>query len=80
MKKLLIEAIVVGVATVLVGSIVGFLVGIMIGSNLPSICKDWNKKHAMEISLFFTGFSLHLLFEAFGGNIWYCKNGVACSN
>jgi membrane-bound ClpP family serine protease len=78
MKDLLIEALVVGVATVLVGSIVGLLVGKVLGSDLPSVCKDWNKKYAMEISLFLTGAVLHLLFELVGGNKWYCKNGVAC--
>ena len=57
----------------------GFAVGKMIGSDLPSVCKDWNKKHAMEISLFLTGFTLHLLCEFGGLNKWYCKNGVACS-
>ena len=79
MIALLIEAFVVGVATVVVGSVVGFLVGKALGSDLPAVCKDWNKKYAMEISLFLTGSSLHLLFEALGGNAWYCKNGVACS-
>jgi membrane-bound ClpP family serine protease len=78
MKGLLIEALVVGVATVVVGSIVGLLVGKVLGSDLPSVCKDWNKKYAMEISLFLTGAVLHLLFELVGGNKWYCKNGVAC--
>lgn len=77
--KLLIEALVVGIATVLVGSVVGIVVGKMMGSDLPSVCKDWNKKHAMEISLFLTGSTLHLLFEFMGANKWYCKNGVACS-
>tara|TARA_Y100000389_G_scaffold71024_1_gene67720 strand:- start:1599 stop:1841 length:243 start_codon:yes stop_codon:yes gene_type:complete len=79
MIALLIEAFVVGVATLVVGSVVGFLVGKVLGSDLPSVCKDWNKKHAMEISLFLTGSCLHLLFELVGGNAWYCKNGVACS-
>tara|TARA_B100000925_G_scaffold281214_1_gene252743 strand:+ start:1288 stop:1527 length:240 start_codon:yes stop_codon:yes gene_type:complete len=78
MKGLLIEALVVGVATVVVGSIVGLVVGKVLGSDLPSVCKDWNKKYAMEISLFLTGAVLHLLFELVGGNKWYCKNGVAC--
>ena len=78
MKSLLIEALVVGIATVVVGSVVGFLVGKVLGTDLPDVCKDWNKKHAMEISLFLTGFTLHLLFELVGGTAWYCKNGVAC--
>jgi|TARA_B110000259_G_scaffold187788_1_gene243322 membrane protein DedA with SNARE-associated domain len=77
--KLIIEALVVGILTVIVGSMVGYIVGSVLGTDLPLVCKDWNKKNAMEISLFLTGFVLHLLFEVLGGNKWYCKNGVACS-
>lgn len=76
--KLMIEALVVGIATVVVGSIVGFGVGKVLGSDMPKVCKNWNKKYAMEISLFLTGSLLHLLFEFLGGNKWYCKNGIAC--
>tara|TARA_B100000242_G_C42841958_1_gene391019 strand:+ start:375 stop:611 length:237 start_codon:yes stop_codon:yes gene_type:complete len=74
----MIEALVVGIATVVVGSVVGFGVGKVLGSDMPKICKNWNKKYAMEISLFLTGSLLHLLFEFLGGNKWYCKNGIAC--
>lgn len=74
----MIEALVVGIATVVVGSIVGFGVGKVLGSDMPKVCKNWNKKYAMEISLFLTGSLLHLLFEFLGGNKWYCKNGIAC--
>lgn len=76
--NLMIEALVVGIATVVVGSVVGFGVGKVLGSDMPKICKNWNKKYAMEISLFLTGSLLHLLFEFLGGNKWYCKNGIAC--
>ena len=76
--KLMIEALVVGIATVVVGSVVGFGIGKVLGSDMPKVCKNWNKKYAMEISLFLTGSLLHLLFEFLGGNKWYCKNGIAC--
>ena len=76
--KLLVEAGVVGIATVIVGSIVGFIIGKMFSTNLPTICKSWNKNHIMEICLFFTGFFLHLIFEVSGANKWYCNNGNAC--
>jgi dolichol kinase len=78
MIKLLLEALIVGVVVVILGSIIGTIVGKMIGSDLPSVCKDWNKKYAMEISLFLIGFFSHILFEFTGLNKWYCKNGVAC--
>ena len=76
--KLLVEAVVVGIATVVIGTLVGFIIGKYFSSNLPKICKSWNKNHIMELSLFLTGFSIHLLCEITGLNKWYCKNGFAC--
>ena len=80
LSTLLIEALVVGIVTVIVGSIVGFLVASLypFKVELPKQCKNYNKYFIMEICLFFTGFFAHLLFELVGGNKWYCKNGVAC--
>lgn len=78
MFRLIKEAIFVGIATVLVGSIVGFFVGKLFSVDLPLICKKWNKNHIMEISLFFTGVIIHLLCEITGINRWYCTNGNAC--
>ena len=78
MKYLLIEAFVVGIATVIIGSFVGFIIGRSLSVDLPILCKKWNKNHIMEISLFLTGFILHLLCEYSGINRWYCKNGNAC--
>lgn len=76
--KLLIEAFIVGIATVVIGTIIGFIIGRSISVDLPKLCKEWNKNHIMEISLFFTGFILHLVCEYSGINRWYCKNGNAC--
>ena len=76
--KVFIEAVVVGVLTVTVGVVVGFALSKSFSTNLPAICKTWNKNHVMEISLFLTGFSLHLLCEFMGVNKWYCKHGNAC--
>ena len=78
MYRLLIEAIVVGISTVIIGSIVGLILSKVVKTNLPKICKEWNKNHIMEISLFLTGFLLHLLCEFTGINKWYCKNGHSC--
>jgi hypothetical protein len=77
---LLLEACVVGVLTVIVGSVVGYLLGMLFSNNLPKICKEWNKNHIMELSLFITGFIIHILCELSGINGWYCKNGNACRN
>lgn len=78
MLRLLVEAVVVGLLTVAVGSLVGWGVGRAMGSDLPDTCKDWNKNYIMEICLFLTGVVIHLLCEAVGINRWYCKNGFAC--
>ena len=76
--NILIEALTVGVLTVVVGSIVGFTLSKLFSNNLPKICKQWNKNHIMELSLFLTGFAIHLLCEISGINKWYCVNGNAC--
>tara|TARA_Y100000591_G_scaffold331024_1_gene363651 strand:+ start:4001 stop:4246 length:246 start_codon:yes stop_codon:yes gene_type:complete len=76
--KLLIEAVVVGLSTVIMGTIIGYILGKFNSVDLPSACKQWNKNHIMELSLFLTGFLLHLIWEMAGLNKWYCKNGNAC--
>ena len=78
--KLVVEASVVGMTTVIIGSIVGFILGKYFSTNLPKICKTWNKNHIMEVSLFVTGFVLHIISEYTGINKWYCNNGNACQN
>lgn len=78
MQQLVIEAIFVGILTVIVGTFVSFVLGKSFSTNLPKICKTWNKNHIMEISLFLTGFMIHLLCEFSGLNKWYCNNGYAC--
>ena len=78
MKSLFVEASLVGVLVLIVGSVVGFVVGRFASVDLPAVCKKWNKYHAMEISLFLTGFFVHIICEYVGLNRWYCKNGRAC--
>ena len=76
--QLLIEAACVGVMVVIMGFIISFILSKFFSTNLPAICKTWNKNHIMEISLFLTGFFLHIICEFTGLNKWYCKNGNAC--
>ena len=80
MFKLLVEAVIVWIMVVVVGSGVGYLVGRVNSVDLPKVCKKWNKNHVMEISLFLTGVVLHLLCEISGINKWYTKNGYAVKN
>mgnify|MGYP001162391929 FL=1 len=80
MFKLLVEAVVVGVMVVIVGSAVGYVVGRVNSVDLPKVCKKWNKNHVMEISLFLTGAVTHLLCEFSGINKYYIKHGYAVKN
>ena len=74
----LIEAVVVGIVVVIMGTIVSYLLGNFFKVDLPPVCDDWNKNYVMEISLFLTGVVSHLFFEFLGINKWYCKKGFAC--
>ena len=74
------EALAVGIIIVIVGSIVGYGMKYFFSTDLPDVCKDWNKNYVMEICLFLTGFIAHLLCEYSGINAWYCNNSVACKN
>lgn len=77
---LLIEAIVVGIMTVIVGTLAANIIRNYVEdkSELPVVCKSWNKNYAMEKSLFLTGFMVHLICQFTGINKWYCSNGLAC--
>ena len=78
MYYLFIEAVVVGIITVIFGNISGFLIGPLFKVDLPEVCGTWNKFYTMEITLFVTGFLAHLFCEFSGINKWYCSNGFAC--
>ena len=73
MKTLAIEAIVVGIATAIVGSLMGYAV-----SNWyrTSTGRSWGVQ-PMLVSLFLTGVAIHLGFEAVGANAWYVKYKLA---
>lgn len=80
MSRLFYEAFVVGVATIIFGNLAAFVMSpLLFKVELPKVCGTWNKFYSMEITLFMTGFLLHLFSEFSGINRWYCNNGVACS-
>ena len=75
--QVILEATIVGLATVLVGVCVQELLK---RTSLKVKCQtpcEWNKNYIREISLFLTGFMLHILFEIMGANSWYVKHGSA---
>lgn len=57
----MLDIIGTGILTVIIGSIVGAILGKYNSSQLPKICKDWNKNYIMEQSLFLTGVVLHMV-------------------
>lgn len=71
--QIMIEAFVVGLSTVVMGSIVGFVLAKIVSSKNSPQSNEWNKYYIMEISLFLTGFFLHIAYEILGLNSWYCK-------
>ena len=75
--QVLMQAVVVGISTVIMGSIVGFVISQLVPSTGTKDSKDWNKYYVMEIALFFTGFFLHIAYEVLGLNAWYCKDVFA---
>ncbi|CBN80325.1 EsV-1-15 [Ectocarpus siliculosus] len=73
MIRLVIEAVVVGVVMILAG----YPCGLLASKLLPM--KGGDHRPVMYLSLFLTGLSSHLLFEALKINLWYCSNGFSCS-
>jgi hypothetical protein len=72
------EALIVGILTVIIGSGVSYILGDSFKVDLPPVCDSWNEKYIKEITLFLTGIIIHLTCEFAGANKWYCKYGNAC--
>ena len=72
--QLLIEALVVGLMTVILGYILHVAYTKIGGVH------DLNNMKVYLIHLFVIGLSAHLLCEASGINKYYCKNGNSCKN
>lgn len=76
-KQLFIEAIVVGIITVVVGSIISRI--LMHTNNLKQTFQSipWNNWYTLEWSYFITGVFIHLLCEVIGINKWYLTYSAA---
>ena len=79
MRALLIEAGVVGLATIVVGVVLALSLKNLFKLNMPISHKNINKNN-MVMLLFITGFLIHIICEFSGLNKWYCSNGNACLN
>lgn len=83
MKQIVLESVVIGIITALIGSIV---VRIIISFNriernqsidLEKTVDKLGQNYLLEISLFFTGILIHLILEYIGLNQWYCQKKCA---
>ena len=72
--RLLIEALVVGVVCL----VMGIITHIIIHYILKYFKININKHFVFYLTLFVSGVLVHVLFDLFGGNKWYCKHGMAC--
>ena len=72
--NLTIEAIAVGILVLVFGLIIRYLIASMRGNSTGFIFRN----RGMWISLFLTGFLLHVGLDLIGLNRWYCKNCAGC--
>ncbi len=75
MKRLFQEAVFVGLATMILGTILSY--GFM-AYNQQSWQVKFNHWNTILVSEFLTGFLVHYISEYIGLNTWYCKHGNAC--
>jgi hypothetical protein len=74
MPHYLVEALVVGVITVIIGlAVSGAIIGVKRATVPAYTAWGW-----MTLGLFLTGFVAHVLLEALRVNAWYCTHGHAC--
>jgi len=81
MQELILESIIIGIITSILGSV---MVKILSRVNsvedneyLNNFVGKYNKTYIIEISMFFTGILIHLLLEYIGLNKWYCEKKCA---
>lgn len=62
-KSLLLRLVFFVILAIIFGYIGSSVANLMIDSDLPPVCKDWNKNRVMEISLGVTGLLLGISAE-----------------
>jgi hypothetical protein len=72
----ILEALIVGFVTAIVGFIIS--TALMYIRKSTFSLSEYTFWPYVLFGYFLTGFVLHLLFQWFGGNNWYCKHGYAC--
>ena len=75
MNNLFKEAVVVGIATSILGTILSYVFMALNEGKLNFKFDHWN---TIILSEFLVGFLIHYICEYTGINKWYCDNGNAC--
>ena len=70
--QVLYEALVIGIATLIIGSLFRLSMTVIMGIDSPVKGESWNKYYLDEVCLFLTGVVIHLVCEITGVNKWYC--------
>ena len=65
------EAVATGFMVLITAYIIKGIVKPYFKVDLPEICKKWNAKNVFEVSMFLTGFFLHIFLEVMGVNKSY---------
>jgi len=73
-KNIIIEGFAVGISVLLLGLVVRFIIAKFENVSTNFIFKN----RGMWLSLFLTGFILHVGLDLIGLNSWYCKNCAGC--
>ena len=76
-SKVLLEAIISGIAVLVIGLIVNWLSQSWRKDHLLSIRPEFHMSR-LGLNLFITGVLVYIIAEFSGANRWYCRNGNAC--
>ena len=73
-KNIIVEGFAVGISVLLLGLVVRYIIAKFENVSTNFIFKN----RGMWLSLFLTGFILHIGLDLIGLNSWYCKNCAGC--
>jgi|TARA_B110000977_G_scaffold154000_1_gene195662 hypothetical protein len=73
-KNIIVEGFAVGISVLLLGLVVRYIIAKFENVSTNFIFKN----RGMWLSLFLTGFILHVGLDLIGLNSWYCKNCAGC--
>ena len=73
-KNIIVEGFAVGISVLLLGLVVRYIIAKFENVSTNFIFKN----RGMWLSLFLTGFILHVGLDLIGLNSWHCKNCAGC--